>query len=195
MVRKLKFHERKLLKKVDFINWDNNNLKEIAIMRKFRVTREEYTRLVSTLSICFLYSQLISTLRYNKLARQIRTLAQKIAALPEDAFRLKYSSNVVEKLHAIGLISTKRLKKCNDVNVQSFCRRRLPVYIIQSGMFNGSLDTAVKYVEHGHVRIGPHTVRDPAFLVTRGHEDFITWNDKIRKKIDAYNESRDDFEV
>lgn len=46
MVRKLKYHERKLLKKVDFINWDNNNLKEIALMKKFQVTREEYTKSV-----------------------------------------------------------------------------------------------------------------------------------------------------
>jgi len=175
MVRKLKFHERKLLKKVDFINWDNNNLKEIALMKKFHVTREEYTK-------------------YNKMARQIKTLAFKISHLPEDAFRLKYSSNLVEKLHSIGLITTKRLKRCNDVSVQSFCRRRLPVFIINSGMFNGKLEQAVKYVEHGHVRVGPHTVRDPAFLVTRGHEDFITWNDKIRKKIDQYNEQHDDYE-
>lgn len=44
MVRKLKFHERKLLKKVDFINWEDNNVKEIAIMRKYGITRMEYTQ-------------------------------------------------------------------------------------------------------------------------------------------------------
>jgi U3 small nucleolar ribonucleoprotein protein IMP3 len=44
MVRKLRFHERKLLKKVDFINWETNNVKEIAIMRKYNIDREEYTK-------------------------------------------------------------------------------------------------------------------------------------------------------
>lgn len=43
MVRKLKFHERKLLKRVDFINWDDKNLKEIAIMKQYCITRPEYT--------------------------------------------------------------------------------------------------------------------------------------------------------
>jgi len=44
MVRKLKYHERKLLKNVDFINYENKNIKEIALMKKFQVTREEYTK-------------------------------------------------------------------------------------------------------------------------------------------------------
>lgn len=79
------------------------------------------------------------------------------------------------------------------MSVKSFCRRRLPVFIIQSGMFNGPLATAVKYVEHGHIRVGPHVVRDPAFLVTVNHEDFITWTEKLKSKIDEYNDIRDDY--
>lgn len=46
MVRKLKYHEQKLLKKVDFINWksSDNNLQESKIMRKYHVQkREDYT--------------------------------------------------------------------------------------------------------------------------------------------------------
>lgn len=46
MVRKLKFHEQKLLKKVDFINWKaDNNLKEAKILRKYHIQkREDYTK-------------------------------------------------------------------------------------------------------------------------------------------------------
>lgn len=45
MVRKLKFHEQKLLKKVDFFNWkETNNLNEVKVMRKYNVQkREDYT--------------------------------------------------------------------------------------------------------------------------------------------------------
>lgn len=45
MVRKLKFHEQKLLKKVDFISWKvDNNLHEVKIMRRYHVEkREDYT--------------------------------------------------------------------------------------------------------------------------------------------------------
>jgi len=44
-MRKLKYHEKKLLKKVDFFNWEiDNNLHELKIMRKYRILkRENYT--------------------------------------------------------------------------------------------------------------------------------------------------------
>lgn len=49
---------------------------------------------------------------------------------------------------------------------------------------------AVTFVEQGHVRVGPQTVTDPAFLVTRTMEDFVTWVDtsKIKRKIMKYND-------
>lgn len=44
----------------------------------------------------------------------------------------------------------------------------------------------------GHVRIGPEAVTDPAFLVTRNMEDFVTWVDtsKIKRKVQKFNEVR-----
>jgi U3 small nucleolar ribonucleoprotein protein IMP3 len=82
MVRKLKFHEEKLLKKVDFINWEvDNSLHENKIMRKYMIQkREDYTK-------------------YNKLARQIREITEKIKELdPKDPFRIECSSLFLEKL-------------------------------------------------------------------------------------------------
>lgn len=54
---------------------------------------------------------------------------------------------------------------------------------------------ATKLIEQGHVRIGPELVKDPALLVTRNLEDFVTWvdNSKIRKHVLEYNGLRDDF--
>lgn len=48
MVRKLKFHEQKLLKKVDFYNWKSDgNLREIRVLRKYHIQkREDYTKYV-----------------------------------------------------------------------------------------------------------------------------------------------------
>ncbi len=50
MVRKLKYHEQKLLKKVDFISWQSdNNLHEVKILRKYHIQRrEDYTKCVLT---------------------------------------------------------------------------------------------------------------------------------------------------
>lgn len=44
MVRKLKFHEQKLLKKVNLVDWDHKNAKEMKYMRKYQITREEYIK-------------------------------------------------------------------------------------------------------------------------------------------------------
>ena len=175
MVRKLKVHEQKLLKKVDFVNWSTHNLKEVAIMRKYNIGRKEYAE-------------------YNKLTRQIRQLADKINQLPDtDPFRLSMSAELTEQLYSAGLIKTRRLRKGKEISLKAFCRRRLPVFMVQSGMFNGPISVATRYVQHGHVRIGPHTVTDPAFLVTRTHEDLLTWTEAFKKKIDSYNNERDDF--
>ncbi|KAI2810222.1 hypothetical protein RDWZM_002748 [Blomia tropicalis] len=175
MVRKLKFHEKKLLRKVNFIQWEPNNLNEIRMMKKYGVDREEYAK-------------------YRKVCSEIRKLAEKLSTLEtDDNFRNDCTAQLLEKLYSMGIINTKRLKHCRQVSVSSFCRRRIPVFISKSGMFNGPLEVAVKYIKHGHVRVGPHVVQDPAFLVTRDQEDFITWTDKFRENIDTYNEKRDDY--
>ena len=46
MVRKLKYHEQKLLKKVDFITWKSDKEhRELKIIRKYHLQkREDYTR-------------------------------------------------------------------------------------------------------------------------------------------------------
>lgn len=46
MVRKLKYHEQKLLKKVDFVNWEvDNTLHEVKVLRKYHIEkREDYTK-------------------------------------------------------------------------------------------------------------------------------------------------------
>lgn len=48
-----------------------------------------------------------------------------------------------------------------------------------------SVREAATFVEQGHVRVGPNTVTDPAFHVTRNMEDFVTWVDtsKIKRKV------------
>lgn len=53
-----------------------------------------------------------------------------------------------------------------------------------------NLKEATKYIEQGHVRVGAEVVKDPAFLVTRALEDFVTWVDgsAIRKHVLEYND-------
>lgn len=75
-------------------------------------------------------------------------------------------------------------------------RRRLPSVLVNL-KFAEHLKEAVTHIEQGHVRVGPETVTDPAFLVTRNMEDFVTRVDssKIRRKVMEYNAILDDYDV
>lgn len=181
MVRKLKFHEQKLLKKVDFISWSlDNNLQEVRVMRKYNIQkREDYTA-------------------YNKLARKVRELAREVKELDQrDAVRTEATYRLLEKLYNMGIIPTREsLEECDKVTASSFARRRLPVVMARSRMCE-SISTATKLIQHTHVRVGPQLISDPAVLIPRSMEDFITWVDssKIREHIQNYNNVRDDFDL
>lgn len=49
MVREFKYHEKKLLKKVDFLQWKSvDNLKEVQVMRRYHIqNREDYSKYLS----------------------------------------------------------------------------------------------------------------------------------------------------
>lgn len=63
--------------------------------------------------------------------------------------------------------------------------------------FVQQLKVAITYIQQGHVRVGPDTVTDPAYLVTRNMEDFVTWVDssKIKRNLQMYNETLDDYDA
>lgn len=60
-----------------------------------------------------------------------------------------------------------------------------------------NVTAAIKFIEQGHVRVGPQVVTEPAFLVTRNMEDFVTWVDssKIKRNIMKYRDKLDDFDL
>lgn len=64
-------------------------------------------------------------------------------------------------------------------------------------MSSPQVKDAVGLIEQGHVRVGPETVTDPAFLVTRGKEDFVTWVDtsKIKRHVAKYHDKLDDYDL
>ncbi|KAJ1957936.1 U3 small nucleolar ribonucleoprotein imp3 [Linderina pennispora] len=181
MVRQLKYHEKKLLRKVDFLEWrGENNVREIEVMRRYNLTkREEYYK-------------------YQKIVMQTKKLAHRIALLdPKDPKRAESETALLEKLFAIGVInSRKTMSQVDKLTVSAFCRRRLPVVLCRLKMAE-HISEAARLIEQGHVRVGPDTVTDPAFLVTRNMEDFITWVDtsKIKRKILKYNDKLDDYDL
>ena len=151
----------------------------MKILRKYHIQRrEDYTK-------------------YNKLSGIVKSLASKIKDVDsKDPYRLEATEQLLQKLYNMGLITApKGLVQCEGVNASNFCRRRLPVIMVKLRMAQAIKD-AVKYIEQGHIRVGTEVIMDPAFLVSRNMEDFVTWTDtsKIRKHVMAYNDLRDDFD-
>jgi U3 small nucleolar ribonucleoprotein protein IMP3 len=83
-----------------------------------------------------------------------------------------------------------------QVTVSAFARRRLPVVMTRLRMAE-NVQAATKMIEQGHVRVMADTVTDPAYLVTRNMEDFVTWTvgSKIKRHIMKYRDKLDDFEL
>ncbi|MES1918824.1 Small subunit (SSU) processome component [Bonamia ostreae] len=179
-MRKLKHHEKKLLKKVNLYDWkSDDNVREVRILRRYRIqNREDYVS-------------------YNRLTGKIRKLSAKLKLLDEtDIIRKKITKELLLKLYNLGVIKTiKSLEQCDRIPASAFCRRRLPV-IMQMSKMAENLKEATTLVEQGHVRVGPNTIIDPAFLVTRTMEDYVTWvpGSKIKKHILEYNDNFDDFD-
>ena len=181
MVRSLKYNEQKLLKKVDFYEWkQDQGHRDTQVMRTYHIqNREDYHK-------------------YNKICGDIRRLAHKLSLLqPTDPFRVKHEQLLLEKLYHMGILSTKSKISAleNKVTVSAFCRRRLPVIMHRLKMAQ-TLKDAVQFIEQGHVRVGPNLITDPAYLVTRNLEDYVTWTDssKIKKTVLRYRNAVDDFD-
>lgn len=104
---------------------------------------------------------------------KIHQLALRLSTLPAaDPFRTKHEQGLLGKLYDMGLLTTgaKMSDITNTINVSAFCRRRLPVVMVRLRMAQ-TVGQAVKYVEQGNIRVGPDTITDPAFMVTRNMED------------------------
>ena len=97
----------------------------------------------------------------------------------------------------MGVITTKKsLGQLEKLSTSSFFRRRLSVVMVRLRMAE-TLREAVTFIEQGHIRVGPDTITDPAFLVTRSMEDFVTWVDtsKIKRNVMQYNDKLDDYDL
>ena len=181
MLRKLKHHEQKLLKKVNFLDWkDERNLHQATVVGKFGLSdRDEY-------------------MKYYKVIAKLKKLTLALSELPvEDPYRQMMTMAVLKKLHDMGLIEkAQSLVDADKVTVSSICRRRLAV-VLRSLKMCEHMSQATTFVQQGHVRIGPQVVTDPAVLVTRKMEDFVTWADdsKIREKILRHNDEMDDYDL
>eukprot|EP00928_Gymnodinium_smaydae_P074220 TRINITY_DN57287_c0_g1_i1.p1 TRINITY_DN57287_c0_g1~~TRINITY_DN57287_c0_g1_i1.p1 ORF type:complete len:184 (-),score=59.30 TRINITY_DN57287_c0_g1_i1:86-637(-) len=180
-MRKLKHHEQKLLKKVNFYDWKSDaNVREVKVLRKYHIDdREDYTK-------------------YNKLAGLVTKLTAQLRKLKSsDEDRIKMTKALLEKLYSMGLTTdTQSLEPCEHLAASTFCRRRLPVVLCRM-KFCETMEEAVTFIKQGQIRIGPDIVSNPALHVSREMEDHITWaaGSKIKRKIKEFQDEVDDFDL
>ena len=97
-------------------------------------------------------------------------MAKLKAFPPDNAFRISATEALLTKLYNLGLVPVgNSLAAAEHISASAFCRRRLPVVMVRL-KFAESLREAVAFVEQGHIRVGPETVRDPAYIVSRTFE-------------------------
>ena len=156
MVRKLKHHEQRLLRKVDFTTYkSDNDHRESAVLRRYMIQKpSDYSK-------------------YNRMCGSLRQLAHKLADLEaDDPVRRKHEDLLLEKLFDMGIIGTggggkgKLSDVEHKVTVSAFARRRLGVVMTRLQMAD-TVQAATKFIEQGHIRVGPEVVTDPAYMVTR----------------------------
>lgn len=116
-LRKLKYHEQKLLKKTNFLEWkQDKTAREATILHRYHITRrEDYQQY-------FWWWRLSSS--YNRLHGKILSLANKLSELPQDdEFRIRMTEQLTEKLFNMGLLSDERsLAAVEKISASSFCR-------------------------------------------------------------------------
>lgn len=180
-MRKLKYHEYRLLRKSDFLQWKRErNQHEVKVVRRYHLGDPEHYY------------------KYSKIVGEIKHLVHKILQLPsDDPIRVQRTEDLLTKLYDMGIVPVKTgLDACAKVTVSAICRRRLPVVMMRL-KFAENLKEATALIEQGHVRIGPDQVKDPAMLITRNMEDFITWVDtsKIKRKVSQFTDTLDDYDL
>ena len=106
-MRQLKYHEKKLLKKVDFFSWKSDqNIREAKVIRKYLLQqREDYVK----------YSKIVGNI--TKLVAQLRLLDTK------STMKNILADQILQKLYNMGIISTTSSLSCVEkLSVSSFCR-------------------------------------------------------------------------
>nr|ACN26316.1 unknown [Zea mays] len=110
-MRKLKFHEQKLLKRHNFLEYKREGgHREALVTQRYRlVERDDYKK-------------------YNGICLMVQKLVNIIKQMdPRDPFRIQMTDLILDKLYNMGVISTKEsLLKCEKLSVSAFCRSLPP---------------------------------------------------------------------
>eukprot|EP01133_Synstelium_polycarpum_P014596 gene14596-17257_t len=130
-MRQLKFHEQKLLKKVNFVHHKKENPKDLLNIKKFGLKgKEEYAA-------------------YTKLSNNIKKILHLVSELDDkDPYKKRVTDDLCDKLYDMGVIDEKSSAALVKICQASLCRRRAAVVLVRM-KFAQNLTHAQTLVEHG----------------------------------------------
>jgi U3 small nucleolar ribonucleoprotein protein IMP3 len=166
------------LKKVNLVEWKKTNTtREQIVTSKFLLkSRDEYKM-------------------YNNIVGMVRKLAETLARLADNnPTKILIGKKLINLLYDIGIIREKKLSLCANLTVSQICYRRLGRILVEKKMAPDH-QSADRFVQQGHIRLGTRVVNTTDTLISRMMEDYVTWTDssKIKKKIDEFNGNYDDY--
>ncbi|KAH9385832.1 U3 small nucleolar ribonucleoprotein IMP3 [Nematocida major] len=172
-MRTLKHHEKKLLRKVDLLEWKGTStVREQAVTRRYQLQdRETYTK-------------------YNYIVGMIKRLSLALAKLNDnEPMKQILVRELSSRLFSLGLINAKTLLECAGISVAAFCKRRLSS-VLESTKIVPDIKTAVTFIGDGHIKVGTEIVTDPSLIVSRTMQDYITWREgsAVKRTIDEFTE-------
>ncbi|PRP83369.1 hypothetical protein PROFUN_09397 [Planoprotostelium fungivorum] len=165
--QKLKYHETRLLKKTNFLTYDEKEVKDNQAILHYKLRDQK---------------ELAS---YQSLLKSIGNMNTLLTGLDKsDKLRIRLTDSLLDKLYEMGIIDDKSsLSQVKRIPPSKILRRRLSAMLVRMKMAE-SIDEASRLIRKGNVRVGPQIVTDPAFLVTR-----------IRTTISMIDQRLDDYEL
>ncbi|MFX1511386.1 MAG: 30S ribosomal protein S4 [Promethearchaeota archaeon] len=107
--------------------------------------------------------------------RRYRARARKMLALPEE-IRNEQEKILVAKLYQLGILKEEKtsLDAVLSLSVQDFLNRRLQTIVRKLGLAATPYQ-ARQFINHGHIGIKGHQIREPSYHVDRVEEELITY--------------------
>ena len=143
MVRQLKHHEHKLLRKVDFFKADSKqgSIRQNDVVRRVRfylfLSIYPINSTTNTENKQYMIQKPEDYTSYNRLCGQLRQLAHRLTLLaPENPYRLATEKKLLDKLYDMAILSERSKLSAveNKVTVSAFARRRLNVILTRLQM-------------------------------------------------------------
>jgi len=178
-MRKFKPHEKRLLRKVDFLKWDTDNIASKIVKRKYNLSsNKEYNFFNRTVGLIKKLHSVLSHLDNNNKTKK------------------RISESLVYKLQELGVMKKEDdFESLKKMTVSDFLERQI-TFVMKKIKIGNSVKENIKLIKTGQVKLGSKIVTNDKLLIPKKYEKFIELKPtgKISKSIKRFYNKDDDYE-